>query len=88
MVDLSKIPGFDEFDEVDQENIKIFTKLFIARYGNILRYIPELDKWLIWDGKKWKIDKKGKEVQKLIISLAEDLHRIGGKFTLTGDDDK
>lgn len=27
-----------------------------ARYGHLVHYVPEPDKWYIWDGKRWVID--------------------------------
>jgi putative DNA primase/helicase len=29
---------------------------FVAMYGQNLHYVPELRKWLIWDGRRWRAD--------------------------------
>ena len=31
----------------------------VSRYGMHLRYCHAWGKWLVWDGKRWKIDDKG-----------------------------
>lgn len=34
-------------------------KRLVARHGNNIRYVPQLGKWLIWDGQRWKFDEVG-----------------------------
>jgi phage/plasmid-associated DNA primase len=29
---------------------------FLAMYGNIVRWCPEREKWLVWDSRRWKLD--------------------------------
>jgi hypothetical protein len=28
----------------------------VARYGEVIRWVGPWDKWLIWDGSRWKVD--------------------------------
>jgi putative DNA primase/helicase len=38
-------------------------KRFVAWFGQDLRYCPAWKKWLIWDGRRWAVDTKGRVVQ-------------------------
>ncbi|HMK46945.1 MAG TPA: phage/plasmid primase, P4 family [Methanocella sp.] len=42
----------------------------IKQYGDIIRYCPQLESWLIYDGKRWRPDDTGH-----IMSLAKDTLR-------------
>lgn len=51
---------------VDERN----TERLIERHGNNLRYCAKWKKWLVWDGKRWKISESEK-----VISLAKETIR-------------
>lgn len=42
-------------------------KRLVARYGNIIRYCYARKKWIVWNGKVWRIDNDGE-----ILRLAKD----------------
>jgi putative DNA primase/helicase len=35
----------------------------VARFGGILRFVPKWNRWLIWDGTRWRVDELG-EIQR------------------------
>jgi putative DNA primase/helicase len=50
---------------------------FVAMFGPDVRYAAELKRWMIWDGRRWKIDAAG-EVQRLAkLSMLEFLWQAG-----------
>ncbi len=48
------------------------TKIFLNRFGDIVRYSPELDQWYIWSGTHWKPDVMG-EVFELTEQVVVDI---------------
>lgn len=32
---------------------------YVAQHGGRVRYVPQWDRFLIWDGKRWRIDEIG-----------------------------
>lgn len=38
---------------------------FVRRNANLLRYVPTWHKWLVWDGRRWKLDPDGVAVTRL-----------------------
>jgi putative DNA primase/helicase len=53
----------------------------IRDHGENVRYVPAWGKWLVWDGRRWKIDANDCGVQELgkasIVALWQDLARLG-----------
>jgi putative DNA primase/helicase len=45
---------------------------FKNRYGDISRYCPELNKWLVWHDGRWTVDSEGL-VMRQIISITRDV---------------
>jgi putative DNA primase/helicase len=46
---------------------------FVAMFGSNVRYAPELKRWLVWDGRRWKIDATN-QIQRLAkLSMREFL---------------
>jgi len=35
-------------------------KRLVRQFGEIIRYIPQFNQWIYWDGMKWKFDEDGK----------------------------
>lgn len=55
-------------------------KHFASQFGKEIRYVPELKKWLVWDGKRWHIDLgmmivkgKAKQVSQRLLDEAKVL---------------
>lgn len=42
-------------------------------YGNIIKYVNEIG-WMIWDGKRWRIDDK-KEIERITAKVLRQLHK-------------
>ena len=34
-------------------------KRLVAKHGHSVRYCPAWKKWLVWDGRRWRVDKNG-----------------------------
>jgi P4 family phage/plasmid primase-like protien len=43
---------------------------FADRYKAQARYVPEWEKWIVWDGRRWKVDTSGKRVVKFAHKTA------------------
>jgi P4 family phage/plasmid primase-like protien len=68
---LETIHAANQINEVmatDTGNVK----LFIRRFGDIIRYSPELDRWFIWSGTHWKPDILG-EIFELTEQTMQDI---------------
>lgn len=46
----------------------------VKKYGDIIRYCDELGKWLIWDGRRWAID-KSQRIRTLAFETVRDIYR-------------
>lgn len=46
---------------------------FIDRNHSRVRFIPEWDKWCVWDGRRWKLDFKNVTVTKLARTMVDNL---------------
>jgi len=49
----------------------------VALYGQKLRYCVEMERWLVWDGRRWEIDKWG-NARELAKTMARALYRQAG----------
>lgn len=54
-------------------------------YGNIARYVHQLDTWRVWTGKRWADDVTGK-VEQLALLVARD--RFSGAAALADDHER
>jgi len=60
----------------DRRTENALTTLFIDRYEKLLRYVPEWNKWLYWDSRRWKIDDGHTVVLKLVREFVESLWKV------------
>ena len=58
------------YDMTDTGNAK---RLF-DKFGTIIKYSYNRHKWLLWDGKAWRLD-DGSEIKKLADSVCEDIKK-------------
>lgn len=70
----------EKYDEIDRKNAKYFAN----KYRGLIHYVPPWDKWIIWDGKRWKIDETGEEIKRLAAMAFAERELLDKK----GDDDK
>jgi putative DNA primase/helicase len=59
--------GLPRFARTDAGNAELFAEL----YGNIARYVHQLNTWRVWTGKRWADDVKGR-VEQLALMVARD----------------
>jgi P4 family phage/plasmid primase-like protien len=57
----------------------------VRMYGDRIRYCVEMEKWLLWDGKRWAVDDKS-YVTQLAKKMARELYRQG--YGRAGDNPK
>lgn len=69
-----------DVEEVDNKPKKRFrlTELGNAEriaheYGHVIKYVSDMG-WLIWDGKRWRIDNK-KEIERITAKVLRDLYK-------------
>ena len=43
-------------DTAPLHSIEQFAQMFVAEYGDVVRYIPEMNSWRVWDGARWAND--------------------------------
>ncbi len=43
------------------------------QYGNVIKYVNEIG-WMIWDGKRWRVDDK-KEIERITAKVLRSLHK-------------
>jgi putative DNA primase/helicase len=55
-----RYPDRDDKIAAPQHSIEQFAQMFVAEYGDKVRYLPEMDGWRIWDGTRWANDTKMK----------------------------
>jgi putative DNA primase/helicase len=60
------------------------TRLFVRRHGENIRYIPEWQKWIVWNDNHWKVDEDGK-IFRLVKETVEAIYPAALKLT---DDDQ
>jgi P4 family phage/plasmid primase-like protien len=53
--------------------------------GNDIRYIPEMNRWYVWDGKRWKED-NGNAIDHKIIDMVVEMQRQAANLPRTDDD--
>lgn len=62
----------DEVDEFSSTQLEVQysdagnAEYFVKKYGANLRYVTETNRWLWWDGKRWKEDASKKYILKLV----------------------
>ena len=56
----------------DHRTEQAAARRFVAQFGGEVRYVPAWGKWLVWDGKRWKID-DGCRVESLAKQTADGL---------------
>jgi len=56
--DRTILRGPDEFPMTDHGN----GQRFVARYKGKVAYVAKYDKWLIWDGRRWRMDTDSEEM--------------------------
>jgi len=44
-------------------------------YGNDIRFVEEWGQWIVWDGKRWVVDRTGKRVQSLAMEVTRRLEK-------------
>ena len=49
-------------------------------HGADIRFCPDFKKWLLWDGRRWKIDTDAATVTQKVKSMARLLHRQAGQI--------
>ena len=59
----------------------------VARNGKLTRWVGHWDKWLIWDGQRWKVDRTLR-IEALAKEIAADLWKEIGGAVATGCLDK
>jgi putative DNA primase/helicase len=57
----------------------------VARYGDVIRWCDPWNKWLVWDGKRWKVD-DSRHVEALAKCMANDLWQEAATLAKTSDD--
>jgi len=50
-------------------------RLFVQQHGDFVRFVPERDKWLCWDGKRWRQDHEAHVVE-LAKQTAASLYQL------------
>src|ERR1019366_4260347 len=61
---------------------------FVSRHGKNIRFIPEWNKWIVWNGSQWEIDNDGaamrlaKETVEAMYSEALSLKNEQGRTAL------
>ncbi len=59
--------------------------LFVRLHKNNVRYVPEWDRWVIWNGKRWQLMARGKDkmmipyVEKVVMEIKDLAKRIVGE---------
>ena len=46
---------------------------FVRQWGDDLRYVPELGKWIVWNGTYWEVDRADAVVEALTFDDAFDV---------------
>ena len=63
----------------------------VARFRNRIRYCPPRRKWLIWDGRRWAWDDRGRTGQRATMSfsraIATQLHGVAARVAETAAKD-
>lgn len=60
----------------DYEN----AKRLVARYGNVIRYCYAWKKWIVWNGKVWRIDNDG-EILRLAKDTVKHIYEEASQFS-------
>lgn len=58
----------------------------VERYGDVLLWVDPWNKWLCWDGKRWKLD-DCRAVDALALQMVDDLWREAVELAKTADRD-
>jgi P4 family phage/plasmid primase-like protien len=69
-------------DEVDRRKLDEvgFRARFVLEHGENVRYDHSRNKWLLWNGRRWKED-KDKKVQEFALKTLRNIHKeAGGDF--------
>lgn len=84
-LELGDQPGPRMFPRTDLGN----AERFIALYGSDVRYLPAWKAWIVWDGKRWKLDETlvvvrlAKKCVRAMYKSAQKLSRAVAKAELT-----
>lgn len=75
--------------DISGEEIELFTDFwssnrFIKAHGNNIKFCALWNKWLIWDGKRWKKD-DSRKIQKLAKKTVLDFYRLVPEYENRGD---
>jgi phage/plasmid-associated DNA primase len=47
-------------------------KRFVDRYSNDIRFVPEQDCWLVWNGKRWQVNTDG-AIERLAKTMCQEM---------------
>ncbi len=50
-------------------------KRFIDRFGDVIRYCPETNEWIVFENGQWKIDIQSLGVMRFASRTAADIHK-------------
>lgn len=70
------MPEIDATQCTDSGN----ARRLVNRHGENVRYVPEWRQWMVWDGKRWAKDGKGRIVQ-LAMETAQAIHEEAASAT-------
>lgn len=92
--DSTNLPFRIDSEETDRLQPREFTRTFdttdvdnarrlIHRWGDNLRYVPERDEWMVWDGNAWSFDDA--QARRWAVETMEYARRKEHKLAATGD---
>ena len=73
-------PDLNDFRPTDLWNAERLTR----RHGRDLKYCHPWAKWLVWDGRRWKLDDSG-EVYRRAAATARELYVLAGELPTTDE---
>ncbi len=68
---MTKKEIISEYPLSDDGNLKRFTD----RFGDVIRYCPEANEWIVFENGQWKIDDQSSGVMRLASRTAADIHK-------------
>lgn len=64
----------------------VFARRFIDGYGHLFRWVADTDQFIVWDERRWAIDRKQAKIGRLARQFAEDQIRESEKVADAGED--
>lgn len=71
----------EKVDHTDAGNVAVLHNLI----DNKMRYLYELNKWIVWNGKRWNIDSGNGQVHQWLLKVSEHHKKHGDKLLKLAD---